>query len=123
MSSNSAVGYTLLAVGVVILLFTFYQAYAIFQGISNGSFSLLTQTQATTTPQSNTNLSIQSALNTAISSAFSSMHFGAYASTLILLIVLMLFASIGYKFAKIGIGMLSASKNAGVDESGAKKSK
>jgi hypothetical protein len=123
MSSNSVVGYALLAVGVLILLFTFYQAYLIFQSISNGSFSLLTSTQAPATSQPGTNVSIQGVINTAISSAFSSMHFGAYATSLILLVVLALFASIGYKFAKIGINMLSVRASSTDEAPGAKKGK
>jgi dolichol kinase len=121
MSSKSVIGYALLAIGVLILAFTFYQAFEIFHEINTGTFQMFSTSQPT--PIINQNTSIQGAINTAISSAFASLHLGGYAESFMLLVILALFASIGYKFAKLGVEMLKASWPAANQTGDAKKAK
>ncbi|MEM3227706.1 MAG: hypothetical protein QXR58_00980 [Candidatus Micrarchaeaceae archaeon] len=109
MRANSATGYALLVVGVIILLFTFYQAYTIFVQIMNGTFPLLASQQPLSqTAGTGQNVSIQNAVSSAVSSALAGLHINVYATIVILLGVLALFASIGYKFAKIGVEMIKS---------------
>ncbi len=109
MKANSSTGYALLAVGIVILLFTFYQAYTIFNELMTGTFPLLaTQGSGAAQQAASQNVSVQQIVGNAVSSALSGLHINTYATIIILLIVLELFASIGYKFAKIGVETLKA---------------
>ena len=107
-STNYILGYIFLAVGIAILGFTFLQAYGIFTEVMNGTFPLLssTQPQSAQLPTIQSNASIQTVVGSALSSALSGLHINAYASVFILIAMLAVFASIGYKFAKIGLSMI-----------------
>ncbi|MGC8478451.1 MAG: hypothetical protein ACP5NE_00790 [Candidatus Micrarchaeia archaeon] len=117
MKTNVATGYALLAIGIIILFFTFYQAYTIFNELMAGTFPLLAATQNAATQQSTSqNVSVQQVVGNAVSSALAGLHINTYATILILLVVLGLFASIGYKFAKIGVEMLKSTASGQQDK-------
>jgi len=124
MKANSATGYVLLAIGVVLLAFTFYQAYTIFTQIMQGTFALFASgPQASSAVATGQNASIQNIVGNAVSSALAGLHLDAYATALILLAVLALFASIGYKFAKIGVELIKSAPQSQQPDSSAKKQK
>jgi uncharacterized BrkB/YihY/UPF0761 family membrane protein len=88
-------GYSLIAIGIIMLLFTFLLGYGIYQNINNGSL----QIQHSNVAGSNVTALVGSTLQSLTSGANSSL------STIIEIIVLFLFANIGYKMATLGMKM------------------
>lgn len=93
----SITGYALLAIGLALLLFTFLLAYALYQSInSNGS-----NYNAPRPSGSNVTEVLASGLQNMEVTAGSSVY------TVLSIVVLFLFANIGYKISTIGIDLIN----------------
>lgn len=112
---NDAFAYAMLVVGIAILLFTFYSAYGLYSNVLSGAFFNSTAISGAST--ANSTLSVQNSSSTSVliskisngivSDLLAQFPFNKYFGLLLAIILLALFASIGYKFAKLGIGLLS----------------
>ncbi len=115
MQHNEIVGYAIIALGALLLLFTFYQAYALYLNpfINIGNFSgyINVNTGHQAYPSSNSNLS-SSSLESGIASSLaasliSSIPLNAYFFVTTEVLLLFVFASIGYKFTKLGLDLIN----------------
>lgn len=98
------VGYALLAVGLLMLVFTFLLGYGIYQNATSASM-------IATTNQKVTGNNITAVVGSILQNATSPLDSSIY--TVISIVVLFLFASIGYKIAILGINMLNVSGRGG----------
>ena len=114
MQHNEIAGYAAIVIGVLLLLFTFYQAYMLFInpfaniGDFSGYINVNTAHQAY--PPSSSNLSTSS-LESGIASSLaasliSSIPLNAYFFVIIEVLLLFVFASIGYKFTRLGLDLI-----------------
>jgi hypothetical protein len=89
----SIIGYSLIAIGIILLLFTFLVGYGLYQSLNSEQY----------TPQTTQSSNITSS----ISSLTNSLGTTAKETGFIFLqiILLFLFANIGYKFVYLGIKM------------------
>ncbi len=102
------IGYALLIIGVAILLFTFYEAYTLYTYFRSGN-SVFTQSQPsiTVTPsQGNASIQASSVESSLLGGLLKAFPIGTYFSYLLAVILLGVFASVGYKLAKIGSDMI-----------------
>ncbi len=105
--STIKIGYVLLVLGVSILLFTFYEAYGIFSLFINGNiFAQPAQPSVNLGSAPASNISETGLVNALLGGIINAFPIGKYFSYLLGVIVLGVFASIGYKFAKIGVDMI-----------------
>jgi hypothetical protein len=108
MENREEAGYLLLFLGVVILLFTFYLGYRIY--VSATAIHPPSASPQINYPSvgsgSNASSIIGPIITGAIQSVTSSLNLSAYANFFIEIIVLYLFANVGYKIAKLGVEML-----------------
>jgi hypothetical protein len=96
------IGYALLAVGLLMLIFTFLLGYGVYQNV----------TAASMFPNANQKVSgsnLSAVVGSAIQNATAPLDSSIY--TIISIVVLFLFASIGYKMAMLGIRLLEKSKS------------
>ena len=105
MQSEKTLAYAAFAIGVLIILFTLYMGYGLYG-------TIMAKANA---PSSVTTSSSASSLNQSISSAISSAigaHLPSSGTFLLLLeiILLFLFANIGYKIAILGVHMNASAK-------------
>ncbi|MFP3289065.1 MAG: hypothetical protein RXO35_01375 [Candidatus Micrarchaeota archaeon] len=94
----SILGYTLIALGVIILLATFFIGYGLYASLNSEGY----------TPLPN-----QPSINSSISTLTNTLATTAKETGFIFLqiLILFLFASIGYKFADLGVKLIKESKN------------
>ena len=118
MQSEKTIAYAAFAAGVLIILFTLYTGYGLYGAIMSQANS----PQGTSPPASSGSLnqSIGSAINGAISS-----HLPSSGVFLLLLdiMLLFLFANIGYKIAILGVHMNASAKARQENVSGDKNGK
>ncbi len=89
----SIIGYVLIAIGIILLLFTFLVGYGLYQSLNSEQYM-------TQTPQnSNITVSIYSLTNNLSNTAKETGFI------FLQIILLFLFANIGYKFVYLGIKM------------------
>jgi len=109
-------GYVLIVVGVLILLFTFYEAYVLFNGFLQGSLlpapNLSNATQLTLS-MNGTNSTLEQTIIGQIGQGIASNILRAfpiniYLGFMLAIVILGVFASIGYKIAKLGIELNKA---------------
>ncbi|MGC8538896.1 MAG: hypothetical protein ACP5MK_03450 [Candidatus Micrarchaeia archaeon] len=95
-------GYALITIGILVILFTFYLGYSMYNSIG---YSLQAQPRATSQSNASINSTISSISNSinSVTSQVSSMGY-----IVIQILLLFLFASIGYKIADLGIKTNSA---------------
>lgn len=103
MAYNSKIGNVVFAAGVVILLFTFYEAYSLYAHM----LALSSQPPAPISLNNTSANSVGAALAGALSSALPSESL-FYA--MLAIFVLFVFGSIGYKVAKLGLEMKGLDK-------------
>ncbi len=94
-------GYILLAVGLLLLAFTFLLGYGLYQTFISSSFSYTGQKVS----GDNLTAVVGSALGSIASNANSNLY------SVISIILLFLFASIGYKIAFLGIRLIETRNN------------
>lgn len=97
---SKTLGYLMVFVGIAILFMDLAVGYGLYKSINTEASSLYV-------PHSNYS-TINSALGGLVNSIGSPIHYSTY--TTMEIVVLFLFASIGYKFTALGISMLSAFK-------------
>ena len=116
MDGNKDTGYILLAIGIAILAVTLYTAYSFYSQAINGTLFTSAKTGGSTTiPQfngtGNATQKIQSALIASITAQLSStLPILEYSNLIFAVILLGVFASIGYKLSMLGINMLRVDK-------------
>jgi hypothetical protein len=107
MGRDAWIGYVLLAVGIAVLLFTLYEAYGIFGLFMNGNiFAAPAQPNTVLGNAPASNISESGLVTALLGGIISAFPIGKYFSYFLGVIVLGVFASIGYKFAKIGVEMI-----------------
>ena len=100
---DNLLGYGTFALGLIIILFTFLLGYGIYVSVGNSASSYVPQQ----------NFSGGGSLNASITQITASLSQNAYGlirtSTYIVLevVILFLFATIGYKIAKLGVEMIN----------------
>ena len=99
-------GYALIALGIVVLLFTLTLGYALYISFGNSASSYLPQ-QAATAPNGigSLNASVSGAIGAFTQNTYSLVRSDIYMGLEIA--VLFLFASIGYKISLLGVKMSS----------------
>ncbi len=95
--TSAYLGYALIAVGLALLAFTFLLGYGLYQNFTAGSLTYSVQKVT----GNNLTAVVGSALGSIASNANSNMY------SAISIVVLFLFASIGYKIAFLGIKLVS----------------
>jgi uncharacterized membrane protein YiaA len=111
-SANKDIGYVMLFFGIAILLFTLYQAYSFYTAAINGTLFPAPKPLSPQNPQlkatnSNSPTQLESALMSGIASELlSELPIQQYAGYVFAVLLLGVFASIGYKFASLGIAEL-----------------
>ncbi len=103
MAYNNNIGSIIFAVGIVILLFTFYEAYALYVQMINIS----SQPPAPISLNSSEANSVGAALAYILPSSLPSK---SLFYKILAIFVLLVFASIGYKVAKLGLEMKGLDK-------------
>jgi len=93
-------GYSLVAIGIALLAFTFFLGYGLYVSFGSSSTSYVAPTQS--------NVSVSGAVASLTNSVNQSIRNSVY--MLLEIVVLFLFASIGYKIAYIGVSMLKGEK-------------
>ena len=106
MAANRDIGYVLLALGIMILLFTLYQAYMFYSEATAGTlFTTSSPQQAPPTVGGQGNLT-QQIESSMISQVLNQVPIQKYAGYIFAVLLLGVLASIGYKFAMLGINEL-----------------
>jgi len=95
---SSILGYALIALGIILLLVTFFIGYGLYASLNSEGYTPLPNTPS---------------INGSISTLTSTLATTAKETGFIFLqiFILFLFASIGYKFADLGIKIIKESKN------------
>lgn len=112
MQNNEIAGYATIAIGVLLLLFTFYQAYTLYLNpfVNIGGFSGYLNVNTAQPSGSNPSnaSSIASGIGSSIvSSLIRSIPLNAYFFVTTEVLLLFVFASIGYKFTKLGLNLIN----------------
>ena len=104
MQSEKTIAYVAFAIGVLIILFTLYMGYGLYG-------TIITQANAPIASSSASSGSLNQSISSAINSAIGS-HLPSSGVFLLLLdiILLFLFANIGYKIAILGVHMNASVK-------------
>ncbi|MGC8587157.1 MAG: hypothetical protein ACP5K9_02615 [Candidatus Micrarchaeia archaeon] len=93
-------GYSLIAIGLALLVFTFILGYGLYMSFSSSSTGYMPTAQASA--------NVSSAVSTLTNSINQSVRDSVY--MLLEIVVLFLFASIGYKIAYLGVSLLKGEK-------------
>ncbi|MDE1768677.1 MAG: hypothetical protein KGH67_03740 [Candidatus Micrarchaeota archaeon] len=117
-NDNKGIGRALLILGVIILLFTLYEAYSLYdQAVTGNLFANLIAQTPHPEPQINvSNLSSPKQIEASMLSAIASQMVSQIPiqqdfSFIIAILLLGLFASIGYKLASLGIAIIRKGKD------------
>ena len=118
MASNRVYGIIVLAVGLIIIGATLYLAYGLY-----GTFVTLAAAPGQqSAPLPTGNVSTTSGIvNAVINGVVASIPASKFFYYALALLALLLFANIGYKFAKIGMSMLGLGKEASAQSSAQKQ--
>jgi hypothetical protein len=92
------IGYALLATGLLILIFTLLLGYAIYQNVR-------AESMITATNQNVAGNNVTAVIGSVLENATSPLDSSIY--TIISIVVLFLFASVGYKIALLGVHILN----------------
>ena len=109
MANNGVYGFIVLALGLIIIGAALYLAYGLY-----GTFLMLASAptqQSAPLPAGNTSTT-SGIVNSVINGVVASIPAGKFFYYVLALLALLLFANIGYKFAKIGLSMLGLGKEA-----------
>ncbi|MEM3296521.1 MAG: hypothetical protein QW298_01605 [Candidatus Micrarchaeaceae archaeon] len=104
MSGTETIGLLVFGVGILILLFAFYEAYLLYEQMISASAMTSTPTTVNTAA-ANTTQGIVQGIVQGIAGYFPFRQATYY---LLAIIILFVFASIGYKIAKLGIDLRSS---------------
>lgn len=110
-------GVVIFAVGIALLLFTFYEAYGIYvvAKASIGSVQASQQNSGSAAMQSgqlNSSTQLASTLaNDIVNGIFSRMPIDKYAAEFVTVVLLYVFASIGFKISRLGIYLILEDEN------------
>ncbi len=103
MDSKTGFGIGVFALGIALLLYTFYMAYGIYSYVASGQVLSSTHTQQT----NSTNTNIAGSL---VGSFMAAVPLNQYAIIFLEVIIILAFASISYKIAKLGIELINSGK-------------
>lgn len=116
MNYKNIVGIGLLAAGVVILLVTLGMGYGLYKTVINTGKVSVTQTPTNITLTNGTAPSMATIVGAVVSAMASQLPIARYTSEVLATVILALFASIGYKMARLGIQMLTANRGKDADK-------
>ena len=103
MQSEKTIAYVAFAIGVLIILFTLYMGYGLYG-------TIITQANAPIASSSASSGSLNQSISSAINSAIGSHLPSSGVFLLLDIILLFLFANIGYKIAILGVHMNASVK-------------
>lgn len=113
MSYEEMPGFVLMTVGILVLLFTFYEAYVLYNGFTSGSLVIPMNTSSAT-PNTSTNGTLSQAINqmgqSIASTVIKAFPINAYFGYVLAVLLLGIFANVGYKIAKLGVELIAAEK-------------
>ena len=104
---NELIGYALLVIGILLMLFSFLLGYSIYTNLANNNVG----------PAQIGGNTLNDTVRSGLQSADTTLYSGIY--TTIDVLVLFLFASIGYKLAFLGIHIVNGVRNAAEAEGSA----
>jgi len=114
MNYKEMLGMCFIFAGILILLFTFYEAYVLFKGFTNGSIVIPMNTNGNVSIQANNGTLDKAALDqlgqSIADSVIRAFPLNAYFGYVLSVFLLGIFASVGYKIAKLGIDLSNPEK-------------
>ncbi len=110
MITDKYVGYTMLAVGIIILFFTLYEAFMMYGIFMQGNLFAIQAAPTVNVGTQSGNVSESGLASAVLSGLISAFPIGKYFSYLLAIMVLAIFASVGYKFARIGIDIMKTER-------------
>ena len=115
MNHKETLGVIFIFTGIILLLFTFYEAYVLYRGFVGGTLVLPANTNTSVSIAATNGTLDRAALNQLGQSIADSMikafPLNTYFGYVLSVLLLGVFASVGYKIAKLGIDLTNAEKH------------